>query len=247
MDIHSSLTSVVLPVFNEESCITAVLEELHDAMDSTGRPYEIILVDDGSSDETPRLLTSFAETNPCVRLLRLSANSGQSAAFWAGIQDAKGDAVALMDSDGQNDPSDIAKCVAELRNADICCGYRHNRRDSLSKRIASRMANSLRRAILGDMVIDTGCSMKAFKTPLLKSLQYWDGMHRFLPVLASLQGAQIVQIPVNHRGRISGKSKYTNFGRLKRTIRDVFGVRWLQKRTRRFTVVHVADSTSCSR
>lgn len=236
MDGQGSMISVVLPVYNEASCISAVLEELQASL-TFARSAEIVIVDDGSTDDTPALLTTFASTHPASRLLQLSANSGQSAAFWAGIQAAAGDIIVLMDADGQNDPADIEKCVSALAQADICCGYRAHRQDTFSKRIGSKLANRLRRAVLKDEIIDTGCSMKAFRAPLLKTLQYWEGMHRFLPVLASLQGATIIQIPVSHRSRFSGTSKYTNFGRLKRTIWDLFGVRWLKKRTRRFRVI----------
>ncbi len=230
--------SVVLPVYNEESCISAVLAELRDALRSAAVSYEIILVDDGSDDRTAELLHAFAAENPEAVVLRLSANSGQSAAFWAGIQRAAGRVISLMDADGQNDPADIEKCAAPVLagDADICCGYRQNRKDTLSKRIASKLANRFRRKMLGDDIIDTGCSMKAFRAELLKVLQYWDGMHRFLPVLASLQGASIVQIPVNHRPRLAGKSKYTNFSRLRRSVRDLRGVKWLKSRTRKFQV-----------
>ena len=230
--------SVVLPVYNEESCISTVLAELRDALRSAAVSYEIILVDDGSDDRTAELLHAFAAENPEAVVLRLSANSGQSAAFWAGIQRAAGRVISLMDADGQNDPADIEKCAAPVLagDADICCGYRQNRKDTLSKRIASKLANRFRRKMLGDDIIDTGCSMKAFRAELLKVLQYWDGMHRFLPVLASLQGASIVQIPVNHRPRLAGKSKYTNFSRLRRSVRDLRGVKWLKSRTRKFQV-----------
>ncbi len=236
MNTHRIKISVILPVYNEESCIVAVLEELFSAL-AFAEKNEVFLVDDGSTDNTPSLLETFARTHLSTRLMTLSANSGQSAAFWAGIQAATGDVIVLMDADGQNDPSDIKNCVAKLEHADICCGYRANRQDTYSKRIASKFANRLRRALLKDTIIDTGCSMKAFKAPLLKTLQYWDGMHRFLPILASLQGAEIVQIPVGHRSRFSGKSKYTNFGRFKRTVADLFGVRWIKSRTRKFTVI----------
>ncbi len=202
----------------------------------TDLTWEVIVVDDGSSDSTPELLAAASITHPRLRRLQLTPNSGQSAAFWSGFQIARGDAIVTMDGDGQNDPADIARCLARLDTADICCGFRQKRHDSPAKRWGSRWANRVRRRWLADEIIDTGCSMKAFKAPLLQSLQYWDGMHRFLPMLAALQGARIVQIPVNHRARSAGVSKYSNWGRLKRTIRDLQGVRWLKTRTLRYTV-----------
>jgi dolichol-phosphate mannosyltransferase len=236
-----SSLSVILPIYNEASCITAVLDELCASLASLGRS-EIIAVDDGSTDQTPALLKAYAAKHPVVRLLRLDPNAGQSAAFWAGIRAATGDIIVLMDADGQNDPADIVRCVTALEKADICCGCRLERKDTFSRRLASKFANNLRRAILKDTIIDTGCSLKAFKAGLLKPLQYWDGMHRFLPVLASFHGAVIVQIPVKHRHRIAGKSKYTNLGRLKRTAWDLFGVRWLKKRARTFRVINIPCS-----
>lgn len=230
--------SVVVPVYNEEECIAGVIDELCAALRAmTDTTWEILAVDDGSTDRTYALLREAANREPRLRLLRLTPNAGQSAAFWAGFQAARGAVIATMDADGQNDPADIARCLKGLAGSDVCCGYRQKRRDTLAKRWGSKLANKVRNRILGETVVDTGCSMKAFRAPFLKSLQYWDGMHRFLPALAGLQGARIAQLPVGHRARSAGVSKYTNWGRLKRTVRDLFGVRWLKSRTRRFAVV----------
>lgn len=237
-DIPSAVPalSVVVPVFNEEACIASVLDELCAALRSLDHTWEVVVVDDGSSDGTPALLRAASRREPRLRLLRLDPNAGQSAAFWAGFQAARGGWIATMDADGQNDPADFARCMRALDAADACCGFRQKRQDTAAKRWGSKLANRVRNRILGEDVIDTGCSMKVFRAPLLKSLQYWDGMHRFLPTLVALQGARIVQLPVGHRERAAGLSKYTNWGRLKRTVRDLLGVRWLKSRTRRFRV-----------
>lgn len=229
--------SVVVPVYNEEDCIASVLGELLAALRAeSGTSWEVVAIDDGSTDRTPELLRKAAQAEPRLRVLRLTPNAGQSAAFWAGFQAARGEAIATMDADGQNDPADIVRCLRGLVAADACCGYRQKRRDTLAKRWGSKLANRVRNRILGEAVVDTGCSMKAFRASYLKHLQYWDGMHRFLPTLVALQGARVAQLPVAHRPRSAGVSKYTNWGRLKRTVRDLLGVRWLKSRTRRFTV-----------
>lgn len=233
--------SVVLPIFNEEECIVAVLDELCAVLRARAATvWEIVAVDDGSTDRTPELLRQAAGREPNLRVLRLAPNAGQSAAFWTGFQAARGAVIATMDADGQNNPADIGRCLQGLAEADVCCGYRRKRQDTRAKRWGSRIANKVRNHVLGETVVDTGCSMKAFRAPFLKSLQYWDGMHRFLPALAGLQGARIAQVPVGHRARHAGASKYSNWGRLKRTVSDLFGVRWLKSRTRRFSVVEEA-------
>ncbi len=233
--------SVVLPVFNEEECIVAVLDELCAVLRALSpTTWEIVAVDDGSSDRTPALLRQAAGREPNLRVLRVEPNAGQSAAFWAGFHAARGAVIATMDADGQNDPADIGRCMQGLAEADVCCGYRQRRQDTRAKRWGSRIANKVRNRVLGEAVVDTGCSMKAFRAPFLKSLQYWDGMHRFLPALAGLQGARIAQVPVGHRARRAGASKYSNWGRLQRTVRDLLGVCWLKSRSRRFTVAEEA-------
>jgi dolichol-phosphate mannosyltransferase len=167
-------------------------------------------------------------------LIQLTPNSGQSAAFGVGFQYAKHPIIVTMDADGQNDPADIPLLLDGLEDADVCCGYRHNRQDTASKRLASRIGNRIRNAFLGSDIIDTGCSLKAFRADFVRHLTMHDGMHRFLPNLCAMQGARINQIPVNHRPRTSGVSKYTNFGRLLKTVPDLLAVRWMKTRTRRF-------------
>ena len=233
--------SVVLPVYNEQDCLNAVLPELIAAC-AMFPEYEILAVDDGSTDRSGEILRSYAAREPRLRILELRPNAGQSAALWAGFQRARLPFAATMDADGQNDPRDIAACVRHLarEGADVCCGIRVDRHDTWAKRAGSRFANMIRRQVLGDGIADTGCPLKVFRTAYLRRLQYWNGMHRFLPALCQAMGAKVVQIPVTHRTRVAGASKYTNFGRLKVTLRDLAGVAWLKSRTRRFQCVEEA-------
>ena len=226
--------SVVLPIYNEESCIAAVIDELAAVLDARfpGR-HEIVAVDDGSTDATPRLLREArTRLGPRLRVLRLVPNSGQSAAFCAGFHAARGAAVVTMDADGQNDPADIPRVVAALEGADCCCGYRATRRDRWSRRIASRLANAVRNRALGEEIIDTGCSLKAFRAEIARRMQPWDGLHRFFASFVLMQGGHVCQVAVNHRPRAGGRSKYTNWKRLRKTVRDLRGVRWLKSRAR---------------
>jgi dolichol-phosphate mannosyltransferase len=233
--------SVVLPVYNEEACIGSVLSEIFAVLDERlGRSFEVIAVDDGSSDGTPALLAGAAAAEPRLRVLRQTPNAGQSAAFCSGFRAASGGIVVTMDADGQNDPADISNVVAQLSNCDCCCGYRAKRRDTLSRVWASRLANAVRNGVLGEDIIDTGCSLKAFRTEFVRDLMPWDGLHRFLASFVIMRGGRVVQIPVNHRPRTAGSSKYTNLKRLRKTVRDLRGVKWLKSRMRRAVVERVA-------
>lgn len=232
--------TVILPVYNEEDCIEQVLRELFAALDALDGETEVIAVDDGSGDATPGILRRIAAGRPGMRILRLEPNAGQSAAMGAAFKAAGGRRIVTLDADGQNDPADIPLLLEKLDGHDVCCGYRRNRRDTAAKRLGSRIANNLRRRILHDDIIDTGCTLKAFRAWVVKDLAMWKGMHRFLPILARLKGAGICQVPVNHRPRVGGSSKYGNFSRLRQTIWDLWAVRWMQKRNPRFTVTEVA-------
>ena len=232
--------TLILPVYNEEECIRKTLEEAHGVLAKLSLLFEILAVDDGSSDRTPALLKELAAQLPGLRVFRLTPNSGQSAAMGVGFRHARGRVIVLMDADGQNDPAEIPRLLEGLKSHDVCCGYRANRQDSASKRIGSRLANRIRNWALGEDVIDTGCTLKAFKAEWVQDLPMWRGMHRFLPALVRMKGATLGQIPVNHRPRQAGRSKYTNWGRLRETIWDLWAVRWMQKRNRRFKSEEVA-------
>jgi dolichol-phosphate mannosyltransferase len=223
--ISSPEISVVVPLFNEEESIAILQSELNAAL--KGLDYEIIFVDDGSVDRTAERI----ETAPNVRLIRFEKNSGQSAAIYAGLTAARGANVVVIDGDLQNDPADIPKLLAEIaRGADLVCGYRLKRRDTLVKRATSRIANTVRSRYTKDGVRDTGCTLKAMRRECISALLPFKGMHRFIPALVKAAGYRLVEVPVNHRPRRYGESKYGLGNRALRATIDMFGVRWLLSR-----------------
>ncbi|MDK2857042.1 MAG: hypothetical protein PWQ89_161 [Verrucomicrobiota bacterium] len=216
--------SIVVPFFNEENCVRPVLEEIKACQPEA----ELIAVDDGSTDQTWKMICGTTS----VQGLRLTENRGQSAAIYAGMRAASGDIIVLMDGDGQNDPADIEKLIELLRqkDVDVACGYREKRRDIWRRRVASKIANAIRRSILNDDIRDTGCSLKAFRREHVDLLVPFNGLHRYLPAIFKHAGLRIAETPVNHRARTQGVSKYTNWNRALRGIYDLFGVRWLLNR-----------------
>ena len=217
--------SVVVPLFNEEESIAILQTELSAAL--KGLNYEIIFVDDGSIDRTAERI----ETAPNIRLIRFEKNSGQSAAIYAGLAATRGETVVIIDGDLQNDPADIPKLLAEIaRGADLVCGYRVKRRDTLVKRATSRIANAVRSRYTKDGVRDTGCTLKAMRRECVSTLVPFKGMHRFIPALVKATGYRLVEVPVNHRPRRFGQSKYGLGNRALRATIDMFGVRWLLSR-----------------
>lgn len=217
--------SIVVPLYNEEENVAALQRELTDTLKDVD--YEIIFVDDGSHDKT---VTRIAP-DPRVRVLRFERNAGQSAALFAGLQAARGEVAVLLDGDLQNDPADIPRLLAEIsRGADLVCGYRAQRKDTAVKRITSRVANFVRSRFTRDGVRDTGCTLKAMRRDCISTLIPFKGMHRFIPALVKGAGYRLVEIPVNHRPRRFGESKYGLGNRAVRATVDMFGVRWLLSR-----------------
>ncbi len=195
--------SVVVPLYNEEQSVAMLQRELADAL--TGVNYEIIFVDDGSQDETVVRIAA----DPRTRVLRFEKNAGQSAAIFAGLKAVRSEVAVLIDGDLQNDPADIPRLLAEIsRGADLVCGYRAERKDTLLKRITSRVANFVRSRFTRDGVRDTGCTLKAMRRDCIAALVPFKGMHRFIPALVKGAGYSLVEIPVNHRPRRFGQSKY---------------------------------------
>ena len=220
-----SNVSVVVPLFNEEQSVAMLQRELADAL--TGLDYEIIFVDDGSRDET----VAHIAADPRTRVLRFEKNAGQSAAIFAGLQSVRSEVAVLIDGDLQNDPADIPLLLAEIsRGADLVCGYRTQRKDTLLKRITSRVANFVRSRFTRDGVRDTGCTLKAMRRDCIGALVPFKGMHRFIPALVKGAGYRLVEVPVNHRPRRFGQSKYGLGNRALRATIDMFGVRWLLSR-----------------
>jgi len=223
--------SVVIPLFNEQDNMETLQRELHAAL--KGLSYEIVFVDDGSKDETVKRV----ETRPDVQLLVFEKNAGQSAAMYAGIHAAKGEVIALLDGDLQNDPADIPLLLAEIeKGADLVCGYRAKRKDTVVKQITSRVANFVRSRFTKDGVRDTGCTLKAMRRECRDALVLFYGMHRFIPALVKGAGYKLVEIPVNHRPRTAGVSKYGLGNRAVKATVDMFGVRWLLSRQVKFRV-----------
>ncbi len=217
--------SVVVPLYNEEENAPLLQAELAAAL--SGLAHEVIFVDDGSTDRTLSRLTSAPE----IRILQFEKNAGQSAALYAGANAARGEVVVLIDGDLQNDPADIPRLLAEIeRGADLVCGYRAQRKDTLVKRLTSRIANFVRSRFTKDGVRDTGCTLKAMRRECVRTLVPFKGMHRFIPALIKNAGYRLVEIPVNHRPRRFGQSKYGLGNRALRATIDMFGVRWLLSR-----------------
>jgi glycosyltransferase involved in cell wall biosynthesis len=217
--------SVVVPVFNEEQNISILQSELRAALG--GLDYEAVFVDDGSTDRSAEKI----ELGANVRIVRFEKNTGQSAALYAGIKAARGRTIVMIDSDLQNDPADIPRLLQEIsRGADLVCGYRAERKDTITKRLTSRIANFVRSRFTKDYVRDTGCTLKAMRSECADTLVPFKGMHRFIPALIRGAGYRLVEIPVNHRPRRFGQTKYGFGSRAWRATTDMFGVRWLLSR-----------------
>jgi dolichol-phosphate mannosyltransferase len=221
----SPAVSVIVPVYNEEENVPILQAELKAALRAID--HEFIFVDDGSADQTAERI----EAAPNLRVIRFEKNAGQSAAIYAGLQAARGGILVLIDGDLQNDPADIPKLVDEIsRGADLVCGYRAQRRDTRVKRLTSQIANAVRSRYTKDGVRDTGCTLKAMRRECVSALVPFKGMHRFIPALIKDAGYRLVEIPVNHRPRRFGQTKYGLGNRAVRATIDMFGVRWLLSR-----------------
>lgn len=234
--------SVVIPCYNEAGNIAHLVAEVV-AASGAGDHYEIILVDDASTDDTLEVLQHLMATEPRLRVLRHALNRGQSAALCSGVTAARGHWIATLDGDGQNDPSDVPALLAKAINEQnpaapvVVCGHRTQRRDTFVRRLSSKVANAVRSRALHDATPDTGCGLKVFARATFMALPHFNHMHRFLPALVQRMGGRAVSVPVNHRPRLHGQSKYGVANRLWVGIVDLFGVSWLIARRFRLSAV----------
>ncbi len=238
----SASTSVVIPAKNEQDNILPLLTEINRAVGDRAE-LEVIYINDGSTDSTAARLEQAKTEFPWLKVITLKSSVGQSTAVYLGVQYAKGDLIATLDADGQNDPADIPEMLrlAEqyLPAKDFCiAGFRHNRHDTLWKRLQSKFANKIRSFLLNDHTPDTGCGLKVFPRATFLRLPYFDHMHRFLPALIQRLGGDVVIHPVNHRQRMAGQSKYGMLNRAFVGLVDIFGVMWLQRRNRYIDAKH---------
>ncbi len=226
----------MVPAYNERDNLAPLLAEIAAAL--SGRRYEVIVVDDGSTDGTLEVLKTLRRQYPALRILAFERNAGQTAAFAAGFRAAAAPIVVTLDADLQNDPADIPRLVETLQHSGVTAvaGYRANRRDTSWKRLQSRIANGVRNRLNGEVIRDTGCSLKAFRTDAVRDLPLFSGMHRFLPTLIKMQGGSVSEVPVGHRPRQHGVTKYGMWNRVWRSLVDAFAVRWMQRRALRYRV-----------
>jgi len=233
--------SLVIPVYNEEESLPVLFAEVMETLEKLPEAFEIIFVDDGSSDRSRSLLREFAEKEKRVRIVAFANNCGQSAAFAAGFGIARGEVVVTMDADLQNDPGDIPLLLDQIPRFDLVCGWRANRRDPWIRKISSRIANWIRNRLSDEDINDVGCSLKAFRRECLQSFPYFNGMHRFFPTLVKMGGFSVTEVKVNHRPRRYGETKYGIRNRALRGLMDLLAVRWMKRRRITYEIKEIVN------
>lgn len=231
--------SIVIPCYNEEGNLVSLVSALHEAVQPLKLGYEIIIVDDFSTDKSWEILQTLGAQDSRISARRLGENCGQSAALWAGIRAARGKYIATLDADLQNDPKDLPDFLELLKEYDCVCGSRIKSRakgDSLVRRLSSKIANGVRNRLTGENVTDSACCYRVFRRECAADLKFFRGMHRFLPTLFKIEGYRVAEIPVSHHARFTGKSHYGIWNRLFESSWDLFAVRWMQKRMLHYRV-----------
>ncbi len=228
--------SVVTPAHNEQENLPKLVQEVTTVATTLGQPWELVVVNDGSTDQTESVLRRCMEDCPQLRVLSMKARSGQTAAVEAGLRKARGRFVAMMDADLQNDPADLPAMLKQLEEdrCDMVNGWRRDRQDPWIRLVSTRVANGVRNWLTHETIRDSACGLKVFKRECLPPLKFYNGMHRFLPTLVKMEGFRVVEVPVHHRPRLAGKAKYGVLNRVFRALRDAFAVRWMQSRTVRY-------------
>ncbi|MCZ6515330.1 MAG: glycosyltransferase family 2 protein [Acidobacteria bacterium] len=221
--------SVVVPAYNERENVAPLLERIHKALKKKGFPYEIIVVDDGSTDGTFERLRQAQQTDPCLRVGRFAENRGQTHAMAAGFRLARGQAVATLDADLQNNPEDILRLLPLLDRWDAVCGIRARRNDNWFRRLSSKIGNGFRNWVTRDDIVDTGCTLKVYRRECVQDLELYRGLHRFLPTLIKMRGWRVTQVPVSHSPRLYGKTKYNARNRIWKGMGDCLAVRWMKR------------------
>jgi glycosyltransferase involved in cell wall biosynthesis len=234
MSDSSPWLSVVIPIFNERDNLHPLTAQTLKTLNGQVSSFELIYVDDGSTDGSSGLLDQLADNHPEVRVIHFNRNYGQTAAFDAGFRHARGEVIATLDGDLQFDPADILRLLPFSERYDLVCGWRRDRHDTFVKRLSSRIANFIRNVITRDGVHDTGCSLKVFRRAVVERIALFEGMHRFFPALARMHGFSITEIPVHHYPRAHGESKYGIGNRVFKSLHDLIAVRWMQKRCLRY-------------
>lgn len=222
--------SIIVPVYDEQDNVLPMAREVAAAFATVANDWELVFVDDGSRDETWKNICAAASASPRVRGVRHLRNAGQSAALWTGIQQTDRPLLATLDGDLQNNPADLPRLLQELGTCDFACGWRQNRQDSFVRRASSRVARAARSAALGAEFRDTGCALRVFRRAALEGIFGFNGLHRFLPILVAGGGFRVREVPVSHRPRIAGVSKYGVWNRLGRGLFDLVGIAWYQRR-----------------
>jgi len=228
--------TVVAPAYNEAENLPALVREVAEALRPLDRPWELLVVDDGSTDGTRAVLEGLMRREPALRVIALRRRSGQTAALDAGLRAARGRFLATLDADLQNDPADIPRLLALVVSGecDFANGWRRTRRDPWLRRISSRIANAVRNRLTHETIHDSACGLKVFRRECVARLKLFDGLHRFLPTLVRMEGFRVVEVAVGHRARTAGRAKYGVWNRVFRALRDCFAVRWMQRRALRY-------------
>jgi glycosyltransferase involved in cell wall biosynthesis len=236
--------SVIAPCYDERENLRPLVEAIHAALDPLGLAYEIVLVDDGSRDQSWDALRELGRADSRVRALRFALNCGQSAALWAGAQAARGRILVTLDADLQNPPAEIPRLLEALEEADCVCGSRvaaRRRGDPWLRRASSQIANWIRNKVSGETISDAGCCFRAFRRECVATVKFFRGAHRFLPTLIKMEGYRVIEIPVHHNPRQRGRSHYGIWNRLFKASADLLAVRWMKTRTLRYRIAETIN------